>query len=125
MIHKLVSTSSVLYDAATLQSSLLTIVPQQVQYKNQMQENFNSTQDNNNVSVSGVLFANYGTETQSRLNSIFFTLPEDEWDSFYSSQTFSHTDDYDNVMQCCLLYIKQNLMPMYGLTSNDWVYVTE
>ena len=42
MIHKLVSTSSVLYDAATLQSSLLTIVPQQVQYKNQIQENFNN-----------------------------------------------------------------------------------
>jgi hypothetical protein len=121
MIHKIQSSASVLYDAMTMQSSQLTIVPSEVLFRNRV-NNTNDNQEKNNISVMGVLFANHGSENPVRLNSINFNLDEDDWDAFYASQSLTHTDDYDNLMKCCLLYIQQNLMPMYGLSSNDWTY---
>lgn len=124
MSHRLVSDSSVVYNAETLQSSILTIVPRQVNYvSNDGQGPFGGGDNSHQVQVSGVLFANYSAETQTRLNGINYTLTEEEWDTYFASQTFASNENYDNVMQCCLLYIKENLMPMFGLTSEDWTYV--
>lgn len=125
MSHRLVSNSSVTYNAETLQSSILTIIPRQVNYvNNDGQGPFGGGGDNSHqVQVNGVLYADYSAQTQTRLNGINFTLTEEEWDTFFAAQTFGSSENYDNAMECCLKYIQANLMPMYGLTSEDWVYV--
>jgi hypothetical protein len=75
------------------------------------------------VQINGVLFADYSASTQSRLEGINYTLTETEWDTFYNAQTFQGTTPYDKVMECGLMYIKDNIQPMFGLTSSDWIYV--
>jgi len=124
MSHKLVSNSSVVYNAQTLQSSILTIVSKQVNFmdNDQMGPFGGGGGEMHQVQISGALFADYATNTQSRLEGFNYTLTEEEWDTFYNAQTFEGTTPYDKVMECSLMYIKSNLQNMFGLTPSDWDY---
>ena len=125
MSHRLVSNSSVVWNAQTLQSSYLTIVMRQVNFlDNEGNGPFGGGGQNvHQVQISGVLFANYSAETQTRLEGINYTLSEEEWDTFYNAQTYTTTAPYDKVLECALFYIKDNLQPMFGLTKNDWTFI--
>ena len=125
MSHRLISNSSVVYNAQTLQSSVLTIVPRQINFldNDQMGPFGGGGGEMHQVQINGVLFADYSASTQSRLEGINYTLTETEWDTFYNAQTFQGTTPYDKVMECGLMYIKDNIQPMFGLTSSDWIYV--
>lgn len=125
MSHRLVSNSSVVWNAQTLQSSYLTIVMRQVNFlDNEANGPFGGSGQNvHQVQINGVLFANYSAETQTRLEGINYTLTEEQWDAFYNTQTFTTTSPYDKVLECALFYIKDNLQTMFGLTKNDWTFV--
>lgn len=124
MSHRLVSNSSVVYNAQTLQSSVLTIVARQVNFQDNDQFGpMGGGSEVHQVQISGVLFADYSASTQTRLEGINYTLTEEEWDTFYNAQTFQGTSPYDKVMECSLMYIQDNLQTMFGLTPNDWTYV--
>lgn len=124
MSHRLVSNSSVVYNAQTLQSSVLTIVPRQVNFQdNDSNGPFGGGQQMHQVQINGVLFADYSASTQTRLEGINYTLTEEEWDTFFNAQTYTTTSPYDKVMECSLYYIKANLQPMFGLTKDDWTFV--
>jgi hypothetical protein len=123
MSHRLVSNSSVVYNAQTLESSVLTIVPRQVNFLDNDQFGPMGGGEMHQVQINGVLFANYSANTQTRLEGINYTLTEEEWDTFYDEQTFQGTTPYDKVMECSLMYIKDNLQTMFGLTSSDWTYI--
>ena len=124
MSHRLVSNSSVVYNAQTLQSSVLTIVPTQVNFlDNDQMGPFGGGSEMHQVQINGVLFADYSASTQSRLEGINYTLTETEWDTFYNAQSFQGVTPYDKVMECSLLYIQDNIQPMFGLTSSDWTYI--
>ena len=85
MSHKLVSDKSVVYDAATLATSYLTIVPRQVQFL-----------DNEG---NGPL----------------------EWNTFFASQSFTGEGNYDEVIETGLLYVLDNISPVFGLSQSNWV----
>lgn len=125
MSHRLVSNSSVVWNAQTLQSSYLTIVMRQVNFlDNEGNGPFGGGGQNvHQVQINGVLFANYSAETQTRLEGINYTLSEEEWNTFYNAQTYTTTLPYDKVLECGLFYIKDNLQPMFGLTKNDWTFI--
>ena len=125
MSHRLVSNSSVVYNAETLQSSYLTIVARQVNFQdNDSNGPFGGGGgETHQVQINGVMFANYSAETQSRIQGMNYTLTEEEWDTFYNAQTFTTTSPYDKVMECSLFYIKSNLTTMFGLTKNDWTFI--
>jgi hypothetical protein len=124
MSHKLISNSSVVYNAQTLQSSVLTIVSRQTNFSNNDEMGpYGGGSQTHQVQINGVLFADYGTNAQSRLEGINYTLTETEWNTFYDAQTFEGTESYDKVMECSLMYIKQMIQPMFGLTPSDWTYV--
>lgn len=125
MAHKLISNSSVVYNAQTLQSSVLTIVSRQTNFSNNDEMGpYGSGSQTHQVQINCVLFADYGTNAQSRLEGINYTLTETEWDTFYNAQTFEGTGPFDKVMECSLMYTKEMIQPMFGLTPSDWTYVS-
>lgn len=120
MSHKLISNKSVLYNAQTLQSSVLTIICPTLTFTSKdMQQNQGV---DHSVGINGRLFANYDTENKVFLNVMNYNIPSSEWDTFYSNQTFTSNEPFDKDMECALLYIKQNLSVIYGLTQSDWVF---
>lgn len=125
MSHRLVSNSSVVYNAQTLQSSYLTIVPRQVNFQDNEGNGplGGGGQDVHQVQINCVLFADYSAETQTRLEGINYTLTEEQWDTFFNAQTYTTASPYDKVIECALYYTKDNITPMFGLTENDWTFI--
>lgn len=121
-MHKLISNESVIYNAETLQTSVLTIVCPNLTFENQINQ-FGSDQNKHFVNINGRLFANYDTETRNLLNVLNYTLSDTEWDTFYNSQIFTSNSPYDKDLECALYYIKDNLTTMFGLTKSDWIFV--
>ena len=127
MSHKLVSDKSVVYNAATLDSSYLTIVPRQTQFlDNEGDGPFGGGGSNEHqVQINAAMFANFGitgSDGQQRINGYNYTLTELEWDTFYSSQSLSSTNPYDQVIEASLLYVLDNITPIFGLSSSNWIY---
>ena len=126
MSHKLVSDKSVIYDAATLASSYLTIVPRQVQFlDNEGNGPFGGGGGNEHqVQISAAMFTNFGvtgSNGQTRVDGYNYTLTELEWDTFFTSQSFSSSGSYDEVVEAGLLYVLDNISPVFGLSQSNWV----
>ena len=126
MSHKLVSDKSVVYNAATLDSSYLTIVPRQIQFlDNEGDGPFGGGGSNEHqVQINAAMFANYGvtgSNGQTRVDGYNYTLTELEWDTFYAAQTFTSTGAYDQVVEAGLLYVLDNISPVFGLSQSNWV----
>ena len=117
MSHSLVSKSSVMYDARNQQSSLLTIIVRNVQFQHGL-----DFVNQHKVEFSAPMFANLNVEEQKGdLVDVFnFSLTEEEWDTFFNSQTLTSQSQYDKVIECALLYVKQNITPVFGLGVQDW-----
>ena len=122
MSHKLISTKSVVYNAQTLEESVLTIVCPSLTMEDNIQQ-FANPNYTHSVNINGRLFAKYDTQERVMLNVLNYTLTEDEWDNFYNSRTFTSTMPYDKDMECGLFYIKSQIMPMFGLTQSDWIFL--
>ena len=123
MSHKLISNKSVIWNAQTEQSSVLTIVSRQVNFNDNESGGFAGTPNEHQVQINGAMFADFTGNTGTRIMGINFTLTEEEWDTFFNAQTFTTTSPYDKVMECSLFYIKNNIDTMFGLTKNDWTFV--
>jgi len=126
MSHKLVSDKAVVYNAATLDSSYLTIVPRQIQFlDNEGDGPFGGGGSNEHqVQISAAMFANFGvtgSNGQTRVDGYNYTLTELEWDTFFASQSFTSTGAYDQVVEAGLLYVLDNISPVFGLSQSNWV----
>jgi hypothetical protein len=125
MSHKLVSDKSVVYNAATLESSYLTIVPKQIQFlDNEGDGPFGGGQNEHQVQIYAVMFANFGetgSNGQIRIDSYNYALTEEEWDTFFASQSFTSAGAYDQVVETGLLYVLDNITPVFGLSQSNWI----
>jgi hypothetical protein len=126
MSHKLVSDKAVVYNAATLESSYLTIVPRQVQFlDNESDGPFGGGGSNEHqVQINAAMFANFGqtgSQGQTRVDGYNYTLTEQEWDTFFASQSFTSPGAYDQVVETGLLYVLSNISPVFGLSQSNWV----
>ena len=116
MSHKLVSDKSVVYDAATLATSYLTIVPKQITFlDNEGNGPFGGGGGSNGV--NGVNGGSGGT----RVDGYNYTLTELEWNTFFASQSFTGEGNYDEVIETGLLYVLDNISPVFGLSQSNWV----
>jgi hypothetical protein len=120
MSHKLVSNQAVVYNAQTQASSILTITPQATSFNDNAPTT--SEEEAHTVSVSSIVWVEYGTSEQQYIDRINFVLDSITWDNFYDSQksSFLTTSSYDNTLETVLEYIKLNLTPLYGLPSSSW-----
>jgi hypothetical protein len=120
MSHVLVSNTSVVYNAQTQASSILTITPQSTTFNDN--EGAQGGGNTHTVSVSGIVWANYGLLGQTQIDRVNFTIDSTTWDAFYASasEAFQTTSSYDNVVETALEYIQANLTPIYGLSSASW-----
>ena len=126
MSHKLVSDKVVVYDAATLATSYLTIVPRQVQFlDNEGNGPFGGGGNNEHqVQINAGMFANFGVTGsggQTRVDGYNYTLTEEEWNIFYASQSFTGEGSYDEVIETGLLYVLDKITPVFGLSQSNWV----
>lgn len=127
MANRLVSDKAVVYDAATLASSYLTIVPRQTQFiNNEGNGPFGGGGDNlHQVQIGAAMFANFGvtgSNGQVRVDGFNYTLTEAEWNSYFTSMSFQSTGSYDEVMEASLMYVLDNITPVFGLSQSNWVY---
>jgi len=127
MANQLISDKAVVYDAATLASSYLTIVPRQTQYiNNEGNGPFGGGGDNlHQVQINAAMFANFGatgSNGQVRVDGFNYTLTEPEWNAYYDSLTFESTGSYDKTMEASLMYVLDNISPVFGLSQSNWVY---
>jgi len=123
MSHKLISNKSVIYNAQTLESSYLVITCPQTTFIDQGNNGpFGGGSNEHTVNINGVVWANYSSSTQQRVDGMNYTLTEPEWDSFFSSQSFESSSSYDQVQEASLYYIQENVPVMFGLSSSNWIY---
>ena len=126
MSHKLTSDKAVVYDAATLATSYLTIVPRQITFlDNEGDGPFGGGGSNEHqVQINASMFANFGvtgSNGQVRVDGYNYTLTEEEWDTFFAAQSFSSSGSYDEVVEAGLLYVLDNISPVFGLSQSNWV----
>jgi hypothetical protein len=126
MSHKLTSDKAVVYDAATLATSYLTIVPRQITFlDNEGDGPFGGGGSNEHqVQINASMFANFGvtgSNGQVRVDGYNYTLTELEWDTFYTSQSFTGQGSYDEIIETGLLYTLDNISPVFGLSQSNWV----
>jgi hypothetical protein len=128
MANRLVSDKSVIYDAATLASSYLTIVPRQTQFiNNEGNGPFGGGSGDNlhQVQINAAMFANFGvtgSNSQVRVDGFNYTLTEAEWNAYFTSMSFQSSGSYDEVMEASLMYVLDNISPVFGLSQSNWVY---
>jgi hypothetical protein len=122
MSHKLVSNKAVMYDAQTQAESYLTLVPKATIFVDS--EQMSPIGDSHFVNVKSAFFANYSSSQEEgmRLGGFDYNLTEQEWDTFFNSQTFTSTGSYDQVIEASLNYIKENMPVVFGLSQSDWIY---
>jgi hypothetical protein len=125
MSHKLISDKAVVYNAATLDSSYLTIVPNQIQFlDNEGNGPFGGGSNEHQVQIAASMFANFGvtgSNGQTRVDGYNYTLTEEEWDTFFTAQSYTSSGSYDQVVEAGLLYVLDNISPVFGLSQSNWV----
>jgi hypothetical protein len=82
---------------------------------------FGGGSNEHTVNINGAIFANYSSSTQQRVDGVNYTLTEPEWDTFFASQSFSSSGSYDEVVEAGLLYVLDNISPVFGLSQSNWV----
>ncbi len=122
MSHKLISDKVVMYDAQSQTESYLTLTSKAVLFVDSQQ--MSPVADEHFVNIKSALFANYSSSKEEgiRLGGYDYNLTEQEWDAYFTSQTFSNTGSYDQVLEASLNYIKENMPVVFGLSSSNWIY---
>jgi len=122
--QRLVSDKSVLYDAQNQLSSILTAIPGNVNMENieGALGYLNTALPSGSVLVNVSIYANYGESNQTPINGYNANVTETVWDNFFASQSLSSTELFNQVMETALLYTKENIPVMYGLSGSNWIY---
>ena len=122
--QRLVSDQSVLYDAQNQLSSVLTAVTRNVNMEDieGMLVYQNTGLPSGSVIINVQIYADYNSENQTPINGYTANVPEDTWDNFFTSQSLQSPELFDQVMETALLYTKENIPPMYGLSGSNWIY---
>jgi hypothetical protein len=123
--QKLISNQAVLYDAQSILSSVLTIVVRNVNIENihGALGYQNKGLPSGSVIINTSIYANYGESNQTPVNGYNTNIPETTWDNFSNSQSLTTTELFNQVMETALLYTKENIPVMYGLSGSNWTYV--
>ena len=123
--QKLISNQAVLYDAQSILSSVLTIVVRNVNIENihGALGYQNKGLPSGSVIINTSIYANYGESNQTPVNGYNTNMPETTWDNFSNSQSLTTTELFNQVMETALLYTKENIPVMYGLSGSNWTYV--
>jgi len=123
--QKLISNQAVLYDAQSILSSVLTIVVRNVNIENihGALGYQNKGLPSGSVIINTSIYANYGESNQTPVNGYNTNMPETAWDNFSNSQSLTTTELFNQVMETALLYTKENIPVMYGLSGSNWTYV--
>ena len=123
--QKLISDQAVLYDAPNVLSSVLTIVVRNVNIENiQGALGYqNKGLPSGSVMINTSIYANYGESNQTPVNGYNTNIPETTWDNFSNSQTLTTNELFNQVMETALLYTKENIPVMYGLSGSNWAYI--
>ena len=123
--QKLISNQAVLYDAQSILSSVLTIVVRNVNIENihGALGYQNKGLPSGSVIINTSIYANYGESNQTPVNGYNTNMPETTWDNFSNSQSLTTTELFNQVMETTLLYTKENIPVMYGLSGSNWTYV--
>ena len=123
--QKLISNQAVLYDAQSIISSVLTIVVRNVNIENihGALGYQNKGLPSGSVIINTSIYANYGESNQTPVNGYNTNMPETAWDNFSNSQSLTTTELFNQVMETALLYTKENIPVMYGLSGSNWTYV--
>ena len=123
--QKLISNQAVLYDAQSILSSVLTIVVRNVNIENihGALGYQNKALPSGSVIINTSIYANYGESNQTPVNGYNTNMPETAWDNFSNSQSLTTTELFNQVMETALLYTKENIPVMYGLSGSNWTYV--
>ena len=125
--QRLVSDKSVLYNAQTQQSSVLTAIARNVNMEGieGMPAYYNTGLPSGSVVLSVQIYADYGTENQMPINGYTANVNENDWDNFYASQSLQTTELFDQVMETTLYYTQENIPVMYGLSGSNWNYFND
>ncbi len=120
MSHKLVSDKAVIYDASSQASSVLVITPNSTQF----QDNEGSRMGNQEhiVQINATIWANYSSSNSQQINRLNYSLDEAVWNNFAASQSLNATDSYDQVVETALLWVADNIQPLYSLSASNWIY---
>ena len=123
--QKLISNQAVLYDAQSILSSVLTIVVRNVNIENihGALGYQNKGLPSGSVIINTSIYANYGESNQTPVNGYNTNIPETTWDNFSNSQSLTTTELFNQVMETALLYTKENIPVMYGLSGSNWTYI--
>ena len=123
--QKLISNQAVLYDAQSILSSVLTIVVRNVNIEN-LQGPLgyqNEGLPSGSVIINTSIYANCGESTQTPVDGYNVNIPEITWNNFFNSQSLTTTELFNQVIETALLYTKENIPVMYGLSGSNWTYV--
>lgn len=118
MSHKIVSNSSVIFNAQTRETSPLTIIVNEVNFTDRSFGMIEAPQ--HKVQIQAVVWANYSSSNSSRLHSFGHSLLSEEWSTFTETLTLTSTGSYDQVLETALIYVLEHVEPMFGLTETDW-----
>ena len=111
-MHKLTSNSSVIYNSETQASGVLEITPEQIIYQND-----GGTYHNVRIQCPVIV-----SESVNYVTSLIYNVSEENWNTFFSSQTLTSTDEYGKQEEATLYYVKAQINGAWGLTENDWTY---
>ncbi len=122
--QRLISNQAVLYDAQNILSSVLTIIVRNVNMENieGALGYLNTSLPSGSVMINTSIYANYGESDQTPVNGYNANVSETVWDNFFASQSLSSTELFDQVIEVALLYTKDNIPVMYGLSGSNWIY---
>ena len=120
MSHKLTSDQAVIYDASSQATSVLVITPNSTQFQDN--EGYRMGNQEHQVQINATIWANYSSSTSQQINRLNYSLDEAVWNEFASSQSLDATDSYDQVVETALLWVADNIQPLYGLSASNWIY---
>lgn len=112
MSHKLTSNSSVVYNAETQASGTLEIHAEQIIYQDDG-GNLHNVMLQMPVKISG---------SGDHVTGLMYNVPEEDWNTFFASQTLVSTNEFDKQAEASLNYVKSQIDGRWGLTENDWTY---
>ena len=121
MSHKLTSDQAVIYDASSQATSVLVITPNSTQFQDNEGYRGGFEQEHT-VQINATVWANYSSSNSQQINRINYNLDEAVWNNFAASQSLLATDSYDEIVETALLWVADNIQPMYGLSASNWVY---
>ena len=115
MSHKLISNTSVVYNAETQASGVLEIVPEQIIYQNDG-GTYHNVMLQLPVKVSG---------TNAYVAGLGYNISEADWNTFFEAQTLTSTDEFGKQQEAALYYALSQIGGAWGLTESDWTYSAE